>query len=75
MDGSTLVSAVAIGGWASLTIIPVGGAGGDEALSGTYEFGAHREPYREAGMTGRLVVYEPSTAVPGLLPLPLDNGS
>ena len=72
MDGSTMVSSTAIGGWACLTIIPAGGAGGDMALPGTYE-SFPRAPYREVGMTGSLVVHPPGTAVPGLLPLPSED--
>ena len=69
MEGSSLVSSAAIGGWSSLTIIPEGGAGGELALPGTYEFGNHREAYREAGQVGTLVVYDPSTPVRELPPV------
>ena len=74
MQGATHVSSITIGGLESLTVIPDGGAGGDIALPGTYELGDHREPYREAGMTGQLIVYDPSTIVPGLAPLPSQSG-
>ena len=70
MEGSTLVSSVAVGGLASLTIIPEGGSGGVAALAGTYQFGNHREPYREAGELGTLVVYGADAPVDGLEPLP-----
>ena len=69
MDGATHVASIAIGGLESITVIPDGGAGGESGLAGTYELGDHREPYREAGLSGRLVVHDPSTAVAGLEPL------
>jgi hypothetical protein len=69
MDGTTHVAAVAIGGLESIDIIPDGGAGGEAALPGTYQFGDHREPYREAGLSGQLVVYDPDNPVDGIEPL------
>ena len=70
MTGTTHVGSIAIGGMESINVIPDGGAGGDNALAGTYEFGDHREPYREAGMTGKLVVHDRLPPLPGLAPLP-----
>jgi hypothetical protein len=58
MSGSTLVGSTAIGGLESLTLVPVGGAGGEAHLPGTYTFGNHREAYREAGIEGALVVHD-----------------
>jgi hypothetical protein len=70
MSGSSLVGSTAIGGLESLTIAPVGGAGGDAQLPGTYAFGNHREAYREAGIQGTLVVQDPCREVlPALPPL------
>ena len=66
MDGSTLVSSIAIGGLEVITVAPEGGAGGEYALPGRYELGDHREPYREAGLTGALIVHDTTTAVDGL---------
>lgn len=66
MKGTSLVDSVSIGGLESITVVPVGGAGGDAEVPGTYEFGNHREPYREAGMTGTIVVHPRCAAVPGL---------
>ena len=66
MDGSTLVSSIAIGGLGVITVAPEGGAGGETALPGRYELGDHREPYREAGLTGTLIVHDTTTTVDGL---------
>ena len=68
MSGTTVVDSVTIGGLESITVVPERGAGGPDALPGTYRFGNHREPYREA-MTGRLVVL-PRCADDTLKPLP-----
>ncbi len=57
MLGSTLVDSVALGGLESITVVPEGGAGGVDQRPGTYWLGDHREPYREAGLSGRLVVH------------------
>ncbi len=73
MAGTTLVGSIAIGGLESITVIPEGGAGGDGALTGRFEFGDHREPYREAGLTGSLVVHDRADLVPGLAPLTEDT--
>jgi hypothetical protein len=73
MTGTTHVDSVAITGLESITAIPLGGAGGEAQLPGTYEFGDHREPYREAGMTGTLVVHPRCTPVAGLDALRADD--
>ncbi|HWH34549.1 MAG TPA: multicopper oxidase domain-containing protein, partial [Acidimicrobiales bacterium] len=57
MPGSTLVDSIALGGLESITLVPEGGAGGRDQLSGTYWLGDHREPYRQAGLQGRLIVH------------------
>ena len=70
MRGSNLVGSTAIGGLESLTVIPIGGAGGEAHLPGTYTFGNHREAYREAGIEGSLVVHDACLdVVTGLPPL------
>jgi hypothetical protein len=70
MRGSNVVGSTAIGGLESLSVVPVGGAGGDAQLAGTYAFGNHREAYREAGIEGRLVVHDICRGrIEGLLPL------
>jgi manganese oxidase len=58
MAGSTRVGSTAIGGLEALTIVPVGGAGGEAGLASTYGFGNHREPYREAGVWSTMVVHD-----------------
>ncbi|MGH9275587.1 MAG: multicopper oxidase domain-containing protein, partial [Acidimicrobiales bacterium] len=58
MQGSSLVGSTAIGGLESLTLVPVGGAGGEARLTGTYAFGNHREAFREAGIEGELIVHD-----------------
>ena len=71
MAGSSLVDSVTIGGLESITLVPEGGAGGPDQLPGTYWLGDHREPYREAGLGGRLIVHPrcsetaPVAALPG----------
>ena len=52
--------------WSRSPSSPEGGAGGETALPGRYELGDHREPYREAGLTGTLIVHDTTTAVDGL---------
>ncbi len=69
MNGSTKVASIAIGGLESIVVTPEGGAGGELQLAGTYDFGDHREPYREAGLSGTLVVHDRSTSVDGIEPL------
>jgi manganese oxidase len=73
MAGTSLVDSLAIAGLESIEVTPVGGAGGQAQLPGTYELGNHREPYREAGMTGTLVVHERCVPVTGLDPLRTDD--
>jgi hypothetical protein len=62
--GSDRLDAVQIGGLEAVTLQLDGGAGGPERLPGAYEYGDHRQPYREAGMWGVFRV-----ACPGQLPL------
>ncbi|HUF33916.1 MAG TPA: multicopper oxidase domain-containing protein [Acidimicrobiales bacterium] len=70
MAGSSLVESLAIGGMESISVVPEGGAGGPSRLAGTYWFGNHREPYRDAGQSGQLVVHGRCAEVPGLALLP-----
>lgn len=50
--GSDRIDAVQVGGLEAITLHLEGGAGGAERLPGEYEYGDHRQPYREAGMWG-----------------------
>ena len=50
--GSDLLDAVQVGGLEAVTLDLESGAGGAEHLPGDYEYGDHRQPYREAGMWG-----------------------
>jgi FtsP/CotA-like multicopper oxidase with cupredoxin domain len=54
--GSSVVSAQAYGGREVLTVVPLGGAGGEEHLAGDFVFGDTRGPYRDAGVWGVLRV-------------------
>ncbi|MBW3557379.1 MAG: multicopper oxidase domain-containing protein [Actinobacteria bacterium] len=74
MPGSNLVDSVALGGLESITVVPEGGAGGRDHLPGTYWIGNHREPYREAGMSGRLVVHPRCSDDVAVAPLPGAGG-
>lgn len=65
--GSNVVAALAVGARETPTLVPVGGAGGEEHLPGDYVFGDTRGPYRDAGMWGVLHVTRRSQA--GLAPL------
>ncbi|MGH9177297.1 MAG: multicopper oxidase domain-containing protein, partial [Acidimicrobiales bacterium] len=71
-QGTALVGSVKVGGMEALTLRLDGGAGGPARLAGDYLYGAHREPYREAGLWGILRVREDpgSGAGPRLLALP-----
>jgi hypothetical protein len=62
--GSDRIDAVHVGGLEAITLHLEEGAGGAEHLPGEYEYGDHRQPYREAGMWGVLRV-----ACPGDIPL------
>ena len=70
MKGSTRVDSIAIGGLEAITLEVVGGAGGELALPGTYWLGDHREPYRDAGLWGTLVVHGRCDDAVDLEPLP-----
>lgn len=70
MAGSNVVDSVTLGGLESVTVVPEGGAGGPDHLPGTYWIGDHREPYREAGLSGRLVVHPRCSETAGATPLP-----
>ena len=70
LEGTTLVSAVPLGGLDSGILRLEGGAGGPEALAGDYLWGDHREPYREAGLWGLFRVLAPGASTSGLRPLP-----
>ena len=69
-EGTTMVSAVPLGGLDALTLRLEGGAGGPDHLAGDYLWGDHREPYREAGLWGLFRVLAPGAAADGLRPLP-----
>ena len=63
--GATLVSSLQVGALEAITLSLEGGAG----MPGLYEYGDHREPYREAGMWGQFQV-----GCPGEISLrPLDG--
>jgi hypothetical protein len=74
MPGSDLVDSVALGGLEAITLVPEGGAGGRDQLPGTYWIGNHREPYREAGLSGRLVVHPRCGDDGAVAPLPGARG-
>lgn len=57
MVGTNLLSAVQVGALEAITVVPLGGAGGEAGLPGDYLVGDHREPFREAGLWGVLRVY------------------
>jgi hypothetical protein len=54
----------------AITLIPLGGAGGELQLPGDYLYGDDREPFMEAGMWGLLRVYATDDVNAKLLPLP-----
>jgi hypothetical protein len=56
VPGSSVVAAEAIGGQEVLTVVPVGGAGGEGHQAGDYAYGDTRAPYRDGGMWGVLRV-------------------
>jgi hypothetical protein len=68
--GSDLLSSVQVGALEAITLVPVGGAGGEAGLAGDYLYGDHREPYRDAGLWGLFRVYAPGVAEGKLRPLP-----
>ena len=57
--GSNRHSSAAVGAMEAVTFVLEGGAGGRQGLPGDYLYGAHRGPYREAGMWGILRVLQP----------------
>ena len=65
--GSNIVATQAIGAREVLTIVPLGGAGGEAHLPGDFVYGDSRGPYRDAGVWGVLHVYPRHQ--PGLAPL------
>jgi hypothetical protein len=65
--GTNVVDAQAVGAREVLTVEPLGGAGGEAHLSGSFVYGDTRAPYRDAGEWGVLRVM-PSRAH-GLAPL------
>ncbi|MGH9281923.1 MAG: hypothetical protein ACRD0S_03190, partial [Acidimicrobiales bacterium] len=69
--GTPLVGSVKVGGMEALTLRLDGGAA---RLAGDYLYGAHREPYREAGLWGILRVRERAGTKGGasLLALPCE---
>jgi FtsP/CotA-like multicopper oxidase with cupredoxin domain len=67
-EGTDFLSSVQLGGLEAITIAPEGGAGGRFQLPGTYLYGDHREPYREAGLWGIFKVRCPGFAL-GVRPL------
>jgi FtsP/CotA-like multicopper oxidase with cupredoxin domain len=54
VTGTGRASSVQIGAWEAVTLDVT--AGGSARSAGEYEYGTHREPYREAGMWGRMIV-------------------
>ena len=56
-QGSNLLSAILVGGMEALSLTLAEGAGGPGGLPGTYLYGDHREPYREAGLWGIFQVH------------------
>jgi len=56
-QGSNLLSAILVGGMEALSLTLAEGAGGRGGLPGTYLYGDHREPYREAGLWGIFQVH------------------
>ena len=68
-SGTNLLSSVQVGALEALTIIPLGGAGGEAHLPGDYLYGDHREPYREAGLWGLFRVYGPNDSHAKIRPL------
>jgi len=64
VPGATLVSSQQVGALEAPTLVLDGGAGGRAQVPGDYEYGDHREPYREAGMWGSFLV-----SCPGGLPI------
>jgi len=64
VQGATLLSSQQVGALEAPTLVLDGGAGGPAQVPGDYEYGDHREPYREAGMWGRFLV-----SCPGGLPI------
>ena len=69
MEGSYLVSSIQIGGTETITISPMGGAGGKFNIPGDYLYGDHRLPYKEAGLWGILRVRPKNNLIPTLMPL------
>jgi hypothetical protein len=67
--GSNLLSSLQVGPLEAVTLIPLGGAGGEDHLPGDYLYGDHREPYREAGLWGLFRVYAPNDSGARILPL------
>ncbi|HUQ40064.1 MAG TPA: multicopper oxidase domain-containing protein [Acidimicrobiales bacterium] len=67
LAGTNRLSSVTIGGLESPSLWLDGGAGGAEALPGAYRYGDHRDPYREAGMSGTFRVRAPGDVGPGPL--------
>ena len=67
--GTNLLSSVQVGALEAITIIPLGGAGGESRLPGDYLYGDHREPYREAGLWGLFRVYAPNNSQAKIRPL------
>ena len=70
LPGTNLLSSVQTGGLEAISLWLEGGAGGVEALPGTYRYGDHRDPYREAGLVGVMRVRPATnTGSKGLFPL------
>jgi hypothetical protein len=70
--GTNVVAAQAIGGRETLTIEPLGGAGGEARLPGDYVYGDTRSPYRDAGEWGVLHVLRLRSS--GLAPMSKGSG-
>ena len=78
--GTDLVSSIQVGALEAVTIDLDGGAGGPAGLPGDYEYGNHREPYRQAGAWGVLRVTcppagSPDPAAGGIRPLGVPGSS
>lgn len=72
--GTTIISALGVGGLEAITIEPRGGAGGLAHAPGDYRYGNERAPYREAGLWGLLRVHPAGKHVNGLRPLRDSDG-
>ena len=68
--GTDMLHSVQVGGMGALSIELAHGAGGRTSVPGDYIYGDPREPYREAGIWGRLRLYAPDADIATLRPRP-----